>query len=227
LCPERFGEKELSELESDLGEYAAAGQLQQRPHPRGGGMFKRENFRILEDRDFNRKNIMASVRYWDKAATTDTKKASDSKRTAGVLMHRMRDKSFVIEDCIKGKWAATQRERIIKQTAEMDGKAVQVWVEQEPGSGGKESAQSTVINLAGYIAKADRVTGTKEVRAEPYASQVGIQNVYLLRRDWTTDFIAEHESFPTGTFADMVDASSGAFNHLFSLKKAGTFGTRK
>jgi phage terminase large subunit-like protein len=40
LFPERFPEREVRRLEKVLGEYAVAGQLQQRPTPRGGGMFK-------------------------------------------------------------------------------------------------------------------------------------------------------------------------------------------
>ena len=41
LWPERFGEDEVAELESTLGPYGAAGQLQQRPQPAGGGIIKR------------------------------------------------------------------------------------------------------------------------------------------------------------------------------------------
>jgi predicted phage terminase large subunit-like protein len=41
LWPERFGEQEVSELESTLGPYGTAGQLQQRPQPAGGGIIKR------------------------------------------------------------------------------------------------------------------------------------------------------------------------------------------
>lgn len=40
LFPDRFSEKTVQELEATLGEYATAGQLQQRPTPRGGGLFK-------------------------------------------------------------------------------------------------------------------------------------------------------------------------------------------
>lgn len=41
LWPERFGEEEVAELEKTLGPYGAAGQLQQRPQPAGGGIVKR------------------------------------------------------------------------------------------------------------------------------------------------------------------------------------------
>jgi len=41
LWPERFGEEEVTLLEKTLGPYGAAGQLQQRPTPAGGGIIKR------------------------------------------------------------------------------------------------------------------------------------------------------------------------------------------
>lgn len=42
LAPDRFSEEEVARLERRLGPYAAAGQLQQRPEPPGGGIIKRE-----------------------------------------------------------------------------------------------------------------------------------------------------------------------------------------
>ncbi len=46
LFPERFPEVEVKRLEKSLGEYGTAGQLQQRPAPRGGGMFKERFLRL-------------------------------------------------------------------------------------------------------------------------------------------------------------------------------------
>ena len=46
LCwPERFPEDELSKLEREMGPYAVAGQLQQAPSPRGGGIIRTEWWR--------------------------------------------------------------------------------------------------------------------------------------------------------------------------------------
>lgn len=42
LWPERFGFKEVRSIEKSLGKWKAAGQLQQRPQPAGGGIIKRE-----------------------------------------------------------------------------------------------------------------------------------------------------------------------------------------
>lgn len=48
MWPERFGEAEVKSLETDLGPWAACGQLQQRPEPKGGGIILREWWRLWE-----------------------------------------------------------------------------------------------------------------------------------------------------------------------------------
>jgi predicted phage terminase large subunit-like protein len=227
LWPAKYPRKALGIIKKELGSkinektgrtiiesYAEAGQMQQRPAPRGGGMFEVNQFRII-------KNMIGTplqgIRYWDKAGTED-----GGKRTAGVLMYLMSDGSFCVTDVVCGQWEASNREKRIKLIAEMDGNEISVYCEQEPGSGGKESAQNTVKNLAGYMVRADKVTGAKEVRAEPYSCQVNIGNIYVLKRDWTRLFVDEHANFPVGKFSDQVDAASGAFNKLnFAGGRAG------
>jgi hypothetical protein len=44
----------------------------------------------------------------------------------------------------------------------------------------KESAEDTIRNLAGFCVSADKVTGSKEVRADPFAAQVQAGNVHLI-----------------------------------------------
>jgi len=48
LWPERFGEREVALLERQMGPWTAAGQLQQRPEPKGGGILKREWWQLWE-----------------------------------------------------------------------------------------------------------------------------------------------------------------------------------
>src|SRR5215471_9219321 len=50
LWPDRFGPKEIADVKVSLGSYAAAGQLQQRPSPSGGGVIKRHWFRYWQPR---------------------------------------------------------------------------------------------------------------------------------------------------------------------------------
>jgi predicted phage terminase large subunit-like protein len=209
LWPAQFGDAELLDLESQLGSYGSAGQLQQRPSPREGGMFRVRN--LLRNRmlEIDKRMISSSIRYWDKAGS-----AGAGCYSAGVLIHELTDHTFLVADVVAGQWGALEREERIKATASMDGRSVRIWIEQEPGSGGKESAESTIRNLAGYIVKADRVTGDKVSRAEPFAAQVESGNVFVMDRPWTKDYIDELELFPNGKYKDKADASAGAFNKL-------------
>jgi len=210
--------KVLKSLETDLGQYGYSGQIGQKPVPPGGGMFRVEMFKIVDSVSsiVGCGRIIHTVRYWDKAGSSDS-----GAYTVGVKMSKTSGGIFIIHDVCRGQWASNEREAIIKAKAEQDGKDVHVWVEQEPGSGGKDSANYTIRNLAGFIVKADRPTGDKVRRADPYSVQVNSGNVYLIRGDWNSAFISEHENFPYSKYKDQVDASAGAFNHLLAKRVAG------
>jgi predicted phage terminase large subunit-like protein len=191
---------------------AVAGQFQQRPAPRAGGLFEWDKLQVVDAAP----KMRSIVRYWDKAGTDGA-----GAYTAGVKMGAGTDGLFYILDVVRGQWAAPQRERTIRATAELDGHGVGIWIEQEPGSGGKESAESTIRSLAGYTIKAERPSGDKATRAEPLAVQVEAGNVRLLRGPWNQAFIDEVKTFPVGKYKDQVDASSGAFNKLAAPRAVG------
>lgn len=211
LDPIRLSVSVLKESKEDLGEFGYASQFDQNPVPRGGGEFKTSMIDIQTVPPFH---FVRKVRYWDKAATKDA-----GAYTVGVLMGRDRDGFFWILDVIRKQWDSSERERIIKQTAEIDGVSVRVYVEQEPGSGGKESAERTVRMLAGFNAYADRPTGSKEARAEPFAAQVTGGGVKMVRAPWNRDYINELMYWPMSKYKDQVDASSGAFMKLTEGRK--------
>lgn len=228
LWPGMYGDEELLSLEKKLGVYGSAGQLQQRPSPREGGMFNKADFILTEKTGM----IIRSVRYWDKAGSAPKKdgRKDKSKFTAGVKIDLREDGSFLISDVVRGRWEAPEREKRMKQTAQIDGKKVKVYIEQEGGSGGKESAQSTVKNLAGFPIYKDHPTGSKETRAEPFSAQVEGGNVYVLcneyTKKWVDVYLDELDLFPMGEFSDQVDGSSGAFNKINSPRVAGVMGAR-
>lgn len=126
---------------------------------------------------------------------------------------------YVILEVIHGRWEAAEREAIIKQTAHawqgLYG-YIEWWVEQEPGSGGKESAESTVANLVGFSCKAEKVTGDKATRAEPLASQASVGKIRMKQAAWNGYALDELEVFPVGKLRDVVDALGGAFNKLWA-----------
>jgi predicted phage terminase large subunit-like protein len=183
---------------------------QQSPIAAGGDMFPTERFEIIGSVD--RSKVRKSIRYIDKAGTKD-----GGAYTAASLVHDMHDGTTVIEDVIRGQWGAIEREQRILQAAKTDRATCprySVWIEQEPGSGGKESAEGTIRRLKGFDAHADKVTGEKVVRAEPYAAAVQNGDVALVAGGWNRAFLEEHEQYPYGKYLDQVDATAGAFNKL-------------
>jgi predicted phage terminase large subunit-like protein len=206
----------LSRLDAVTRAQLLEGDWQVRPE---GVLFHRDWFAIVEQGP----EKATRVRYWDKAATE-----GGGARTAGVLIAKTAQKQFFIENVVCGQWSALQRERIMRETAERDGPKVKIYLEQEPGSGGKESAEASVRNLAGFTVHADRVTGSKVERARPLAAQCEAGNVRIVHGSWNHDYLEELCSFPLGSFCDRVDASSGAFNKLagggWSLEQIAAFG---
>lgn len=208
LDPRRLPVSALENAKAELGEYGYSGQFRQHPVPLGGGMFKVDRIKL----DVAPESLQMVVRYWDKAATPE-----GGAFTVGVKMGRERVSDgfrYWILDVVRGQWSSEDREQRIRNTAESDGRGVIVGIEQEPGSGGKESAESTVRRLAGFRVRVDKPTGDKTLRADPFSVQVNSGNVRMTGGPWNAAFINELEYFPFSTYKDQVDATSGAFNML-------------
>jgi len=178
--------------------------------PTAGKVFSRAWFKSLLGAAPT--DVTSWVRYWDKAGTQD-----GGKYSAGALLGRREGGRYVLADMIRGQWGALDRETVIAQTAVADRARgnVAIWVEQEPGSGGKESAEATIRSLAGHVVHAERVTGDKVTRAGPLAAQAEAGNIDLVAGAWVEPFLVEAQNFDgVHGFADQIDAASGAFNKV-------------
>ena len=91
LWPERFGPKEIDLLERQLGPFAAAGQLQQRPEPAGGGVIKTDWWQPWELESYPPFDyIIASL---DTAYTTKTENDFSAMTVWGVFSATMSEAS--------------------------------------------------------------------------------------------------------------------------------------
>lgn len=212
LDPIRMPWTVMKDMENVLGQYGYAGQVGQRPTPPGGGMFQVDFFQTVDSLS----GVVETVRCWDKAGTKDA-----GAYTVGCKMSLLKSGKWIVTDIKRGQYGTHEREALIRATAEADGIHVREYHEQEPGSGGKESAEATVRNLAGYSSHSERPIGDKVFRADPYSVQVNQGNVLLLRADWNYLFIEEHRFFPFSTYKDQVDAAAMAFSKLSRRRVAG------
>ena len=221
LWPERFPRWVVDRDKVPLGAFGVAGQLQQRPSPRGGGLFKRHWFegRIIRQVPPADKMMPLSqtssahwVRHWDLAAT----KKKRAPRTAGVKMGKTVDGRIIVANVITTREEGHEVRTTIKATAEIDGRDCEISLPQDPGQAGKTQARDLIAMLAGFVvhARPEAADGDKYVRAEPFSSQCEAGNVYLVEGPWNTDYVDELCGFPAFILKDQVDASSGAFARL-------------
>jgi predicted phage terminase large subunit-like protein len=204
LCPDRYDEEALERIRG-RGEYAFEALYQQRPTLRSGSFFKVDKLEFVDAAPADARRC----RGWDKAATQN-----DGDWTAGVKVVKGKDGLFYIEHVERGQWDTATRDSMIRQTAQLDGISVHQKGEQEPGSGGKESAENFIRMLAGFTVTNEKSTANKQERADPFSSQLNAGNVRIVKGDWNKAFIEELRQFPNGKHDDQVDGAALAFNHL-------------
>lgn len=190
--------------------YVFSGQYRQRPSPPAGGFFKPDNIEIV---DALPADIIKEVRAWDLASSEN-----EGDYTAGMRQAKGKDGYIYIVDVQHAQLGPDGVEKRIKQTAEMDGKSVAIRLPQDPGQAGKAQAKSFIKMLAGFSVKAETVSGDKITRAQPFAAQVNVGNVRMLRGAWNKPLIEEMRNFPNGKHDDQIDAGSDAFNELLEAR---------
>ena len=219
MWPERFSARAVAELETTLGIYAASAQLEQRPTPREGGLFKADKIQTIDAVPQDEEIVWC--RAWDLAATD-----GGGAYTAGVLVGwRVAARRVIIAGVRRERVGPEGVRKLIEDTAGIDGDDVPILIPQDPGQAGKAQARDFTVRLAGYRVRIELQTGSKETRAEPFAAQVEAGNVDIVTGQWNRDFIEELRHFPRGVYKDQVDAASSAFNAVAPKrqKKTGLF----
>lgn len=183
--------------------------------PTAGKVFDMSWFEIVPEAPKNARR----VRFWDKAATEDPKRSGprkgDPDYSAGVLVSWVEETAtWYIEDVVHGRWSPERRNAVMKQTAQLDGHDVAIRMEQEPGSGGKESAIISIRQLAGFDVRAEPSTGDKLSYMYPLSAQAERGNVKVVEGPWNKKFLVEAHAIPEARHDDMVDAASKAFCRL-------------
>jgi predicted phage terminase large subunit-like protein len=204
MFPERFAEAQVAELEKTLGSYGAAGQLQQRPSPRGGGIINTEWF-----------NYWTSIPALDfRFITVDTAQKTATHNDWSVLQcwGRSTVGKAVKIDQIRGKWEAPELlvqsrafwlkhlndQRPAYQAATLRGMYVE---DKVSGTGLIQTLRREGIAVMAVQRNKDKIS-----RAYDAAPFIESGNVCLPQdAPWLSDFLAEIASFPSGVHDDQID----------------------
>ena len=206
LWPERFGEKELSTLERGLGSYAAAGQLQQRPSPKGGGILKASWWVPWEREDLP--EVSYVIQSWDTAFETKESSSYSARTTWGVFKHQGYD-CLIVLDMWYDKVNYPEL-RKLAQEAHDDWEPDAVLIEK------KASGASLIADLrmAGVPVLAYSPDRDKVARAHASSALLEDGRIYYPKRKWAEDLISICASFPAAKNDDVVDTCTQAWLRL-------------
>jgi predicted phage terminase large subunit-like protein len=210
LWPEKHTLEDLRRMEQ-ANPWVFAGQYMQRPAPLEGALFKPDQIQTIDAEPAG----VRWVRAWDLAATKD---AGDY--TASVRIGKWNDR-IVVADVARFRGSPDEVERALVATASRDSTDCEIHIPQDPGQAGKSQIQYFTSKLVGYRVKSSPETGDKLTRASPFASQVNVGNVYMVRNpSWNRAFIEELRVFPNGTNDDQVDAASRGFAAIVGARRS-------
>jgi predicted phage terminase large subunit-like protein len=207
LWPAKHTREKLEEMRAAMP-YTFAGQYQQSPSAPEGNIFKPDQLQVV---DAVPAGDIKWARGWDLASVTD-----DGDWTAGGKLGRLADGRFVIGDMARFQRGPDERDAAIVNTAGLDGKSVRVGIPQDPGQAGKTQVTYLTRRLAGFKVVSSPETGDKVTRAEPFAAQVNVGNVLMVRGPWNETLVNEMRMFPNGANDDQVDALSRAFAEVMA-----------
>ena len=116
-------------------------------------------------------------------------------------------------------------EKLIQQTAQLDGAMVSIRVEKEGGSSGKILEEQFTTNFAEINPNIDfqaiKPLSSKLSRSLPFATASSLYKVKLLKGDWNADFLNAVGQFDGKTHLpkinDIIDATDGAYNELKTI----------
>ncbi len=179
-------------------------QFQGRPTGREGTTFQVEKIQVIDRAPLEGKRCRA----WDLAGTVK------GDPTAGVRVMKDSKGHFIVEHVERGRWAPGDRDKVMQRVAASDGRGVKIFLPQDPGQAGIDQVRMIVSMLAGYTIRTAPVRGDKITRAEPFATQVNIGNVSMVKGPWNHLFKEELRQFPRGAYDDQVDAGGDAFKQV-------------
>ena len=207
LWPKRIDDITLTKLERSLGTYASAGQLQQRPMPKGGGILRAEWWVPWESNDLP--EIEYVIQSWDTAFSTKEKSSYSARTTWGVFRQNGQMNAIVID-----MWydRVTYPElRRIAQEAYYDFEPDAVMIEK------KASGQSLLqdLRIAGIPVIEYMPDRDKEARAHASSALLEDGRIYFPSdKKWAKNLIDICAAFPAGDNDDIVDTCTQAWLRL-------------
>jgi predicted phage terminase large subunit-like protein len=233
LWEDRFGEAEVKTLERLMGPWKAAGQLQQRPEPQGGGIIKRDWWQLwMEDAYPAMDYIVASL---DTAYTTKTENDFSALTVWGVFSGDVVAQATKVEGGQIERSYGQQHPRVMLMQAWAERLELHELVQKVARTCKSMRVDKLIIEnkAAGHSVAQElrRLFGHEDWGVQlldpkgqdKLARLYSVQHlfaegmVYAPDRSWADQVITQVGTFPKGKNDDLVDTVSQAMRHLRDL----------
>lgn len=212
LWSDRFGEKEIKEIEKSIGSHASAGQLQQRPSPKEGNIIKRHWWRYYDSYE-TLPQMDIIIQSWDMTF----KETKDGSFVCGQIWGKYGANKYLL-DQIRERMDFVATLRAFRNLSIKWPKAKLKLVEDKANG---PAVISTLKNeISGIVAVSPH--GTKEARLVSVSPAIESGNIYLPSpkiAHWINYYIEELSTFPNSANSDQADCTSQALERLDSMNK--------
>lgn len=223
--PEYYDAEDVESLTKKMmawgGMYSVAGQLEQRPEPRGGGMVKEDWFEIVEELP---EGYRTKCRGWDFASTEGGEGAGSSSVKTEEAFTPDGNSDLFVTDVWWDRVSPGDLYTMIQTTVALDGYDVFQSLPQDPGQAGKYQVDDLLELFAGYDFEFSLESGDKVARFRPWAAQAETRfklgrKIKLLKAPWNRIYLDHVTKFPMGRFKDIPDGQSRSYGGL--VKRGG------
>jgi predicted phage terminase large subunit-like protein len=136
-------------------------------------------------------------------------------------MRKTRSREYIVIDVVRDRRTPAGVEQLIRETMLRDGRRATQWLEEDPGSAGKAEVSHLTRQLGtnGYVIRTRRPQGSKVERANPLSAMAEQGHVKIVKAPWNEPFLRELHGFPDAAHDDQVDAASGSYSVLSTMRR--------
>lgn len=207
MFPERFPESRIEELEKTLGSYGVAGQLQQRPVPRGGGMLKREFAQRYEEiPEFDHIDISIDSAF----------KATETADYSVLGVWGSNSEGYFLLDIVRDRMEYPHlKSRTIQLCERWKPRFCLIEDKASGQSLIQDLIQSSTIPIKPIKVDKDKVTRTYSIQPEWENGKIHLPSSSF----WLNDYLDEVTKFPYAKHDDQVDMTTQYINFQKSFRE--------
>lgn len=216
LWPEHVPADAIASMKKRLGSYGTAGQLQQRPAPKGGGILKREHYKFIK-RSLLPK-FFAYYSSWDTAATENEANDPTGQTLWGLSREPGREGMFLLGYLEEWLDIPALHKRIKEVVKTQPAGTIQL-IETAGPSGLGAYQQLKAQRGAAYLVPVDpkELGGGKTERARLAATYLEQGLVWLIEDEPANEkFLSMSDAFPRCKPRDVVDSAIQAWLYCFT-----------